>query len=270
MSPSLGYRVSPMWSVGAGLNLMYTFFGIQTAINTPVGPGDGELKLHDNQLGLGGQLSFLFEPSHCTRFGLVYNSAMKLNFNAVPAFSNLGVLRPVLESHGLLDADLALHMTVPQTLMLSLFHDLNPRWAVLSSVGWQNWSQFGRVGVELDSVNSRSLTVNRNYKDTWHGSVGFQYKTPYAWRLSSGIAYDSSMVDEKNLTPDMPVSKTWRFGFGAQYPLSCRSSLNFAYTLDWIGDMPINSQGGPLTGNLQGVYRNTALHFFGISYPKVL
>lgn len=270
MTPSLGYRFSPMWSVGAGLNLMYTFFRVKTAINTPAGVGDGELNIQDNRLGVGGQLSFLFEPNHCTRFGIVYNSAMKLNFNDVPEFSNLGALGTTLQNNGLLDADLALNMTVPQTIMFSIFHDLNAHFALLSSVGWQNWSQFGRVGIELDATNSRSLTVNRHYKDTWHGSLGFQYKTAYAWRFSSGIAYDSSMVDEMNRTPDMPVGKTWRFGLGAQYPLSCRSSLNFAYTLDWVGDMPLDNQGGPLTGNLQGVYRNTALHFFGISYQKIL
>jgi long-chain fatty acid transport protein len=29
--------------------------------------------------------------------------------------------------------------------MASVFHQLNPRWAVLGSVGWQEWSKFGQL-----------------------------------------------------------------------------------------------------------------------------
>lgn len=271
ITPSLAYRITPLWSAGLGLNLMYGLFKTNTAINTPSQPGDGYFSMQDKDLTIGGQVSFLFEPSHCTRFGLVYNSPMKLNFSDIPDFSNLGPsLTNTLRNNGLLDSDLDISMTVPQTLMISFFHELNRCWALLGSAGWQNWSQFGKVGIELDSINSPSLTVNRDYQDTWHSSIGMQYKSPYAWHFSSGIAYDSSMVTNANRTADVPVSQTWRFGLGAQYPLSCCSKINLAYTLNWIGNMPLDNEGGNLTGALEGVYPRVALHFFGISYERTL
>lgn len=271
VTPSLAYRITPLWSVGLGLNLMYGLFRTNTAINTPSQPGDGNCNMQDQDLAIGSQFSFLFEPNHCTRFGFVYNSPIKLQFKEIPEFSNLGSsLSTTLKNNGLLDSTLQINMTVPQTLMLSFFHDVNTRWAVLGSAGWQNWSQFGRVGIELDSINSTSLTVNREYQDTWHSSLGFQYKSAYAWNFSSGVAYDSSMVTNANRTADTPVGQTWRFGLGAQYPLSGCSKLNFAYTLNWIGNMPLDNEGGQLTGTLQGSYPRTALHFFGVSYERIL
>lgn len=268
--PSLAYQICPQWSVGVGLNAMIALFQAKTAINTPLDAGDGEVKFKDVDLGLGGQFSLMFKPSCHTRFGLVYNSEIDLKFSAIPQFSNLGALGAILQSNGVLGNGLSLEMTVPAQLMLSLFHDLNARWAVLSSTGWQNWSRFGDVGIQLDNASDTSIVVNRKYKDTWHGSLGFQYQASRAWLLSSGMAYDSSMEDPIHRTPGVPVGQTWRWGLGAQYRLDGKSSLHLCYTLNWIGNMDMEDKGGILTGNLEGVYRHTALHFVGISYQKVL
>lgn len=269
-TPSLAYRICPQWSIGAGLNTMMSLFQAKTAINTPSDPGDGEVKLKAIDLGVGGQLSLMFEPSCHTRFGLVYNSPMDLKFSDTPQFSNLGALGTILQSNGLIGKGLTLDMTVPQQLMFSVFYDLNTQWALLSSAGWQNWSRFGEVGIQLDNASDTSLVVNRKYKDTWHGSLGFQYQASRCWRLSSGAAYDSSMEDPIHRTPGVPIGQTWRWGLGAQYMFNSQSSIHFCYTLNWIGDMAMKDVGGTLTGNLEGVYRNTALHFVGISYQKVL
>ena len=63
---------------------------------------------------------------------------------------------------------------MPQAVMLSDYHELNNRWAVVGNMGWQDWSEFGKVGVSLTSQDASSLTVDRNYKDTWHVAVGCQ------------------------------------------------------------------------------------------------
>ena len=77
----------------------------------------------------------------------------------------------------------------------SCYHEIDPRWAVLGSVGWQQWSKFGEVEIGVDSNNPVGLTTRLNFKDTWHVAGGAQYKLSDAWLLNGGIAYDSGFQD---------------------------------------------------------------------------
>jgi hypothetical protein len=55
-----------------------------------------------------------------------------------------------------------------------------------------------------------SFEVDQNFKDTWHGSIGAQYRIADAWLWSIGFAYDSSPLDDKDRTPDFPTAHTFR------------------------------------------------------------
>ena len=99
--------------------------------------------------------------------------------------------------------------------MLSGYHELNAKWALMADVGWQNWSQFGEVDVGVDSANPSSLTKNLNYQDTWHGAIGAQYRASEQWLLSAGFAYDSSAVSDANRTLSLPMGQAYRLGLGA-------------------------------------------------------
>jgi long-chain fatty acid transport protein len=102
--------------------------------------------------------------------------------------------------------------------------------------------------------------VDRQYKDTWHAALGAQYQWSEPLLLSGGIAYDSEMVDEKDLTPDLPSGEMWRFGVGGQYAWSEALTLNCAYGLTWIGDLSMDINRGPLAGRVVGEYESMAIH----------
>ena len=150
---------------------------------------------------------------------------------------------------------------MPQALMLSAYHELNGRWAIMSNLGWQDWSEFGKVGVTVASEDASSLTVDRNYKDTWHVAVGTQYRVADPWLLTAGIAYDSSMVDDDDRTPDLPLGEAWRFGLGARYDWSKKLALGMGYTFLWSGDLDMDVNRGPLAGRVSGTYENTSMSF---------
>ena len=78
---------------------------------------------------------------------------------------------------------------------------------LMGNLGWQDWSEFGKVGVTMASEDTSSLTIDRNYKDTWHVAFGAQYRVADPWLLTAGVAYDSSMVDDEDRTPDLPMGK---------------------------------------------------------------
>jgi long-chain fatty acid transport protein len=267
LTPAVSYRIANWLSIGAGLNVMYGYLDNQVAINNiSDSRPDGQLKYNDNKWGLGGNFGILVEPQPETRLGLTYLTPVKLDFSAVPSFSGLGpVLDTVLRNRGLTSNNLDLGVTVPQMIMFSLYRELNPKWALLGNVGWQNWSQFGKVDVQINSVNPSSLTVNNSYNDTWHAALGAQYRPSPVWTFTGGLAYDSSAVDNDKRTVTLPMGEAWRFALGAQYAFNPTLLLGASYELIWTGNMSVNQSRGPLAGTVSGDYNNTNISVLALN-----
>src|SRR5208283_5987271 len=103
-------------------------------------------------------------------------------FSAKPSLSNPGALAslPIFQNQ------LNVGMTVPQSVMVGVYQELNPQWALMADVGWQNWSRFGEVGIGYDPARP-GLTVQLHYDDTWHGAIGAQYKASEQWQFTGGF-----------------------------------------------------------------------------------
>jgi long-chain fatty acid transport protein len=265
--PAVAYRVNDWFSVGLGVSALYGVFEKKAAVNN-VDPGlpDGKLEIEDQDLTYQVNLGVLVEPREGTRFGLRYLSEADLEYTDNVKFSGLGPgLTTALGSSGLLNARIGLEMTMPQTIMFSAYHELTEKWAIMGNLGWEEWSEFGMVGVGVSAVDASTLTVDRNYNDTWHAALGAQYRLSEPWLLSAGVGYDSSMVDEEDMTPDLPMGEQWRFGLGTQYKKSEKLTVGLGYQLMWMGDLDMDLNRGPLAGRVSGTYEDTAMHFINFN-----
>ncbi len=266
VQPALAYRATDWLSLGIGVVALYGVLEEKAAVNN-IGPNqpDGKLKIEDSDWTYQVNLGVLVEPRKGTRFGLTYLSEGDLKFKDKPNFSNLGPgMKAALGANGLLDAKVKIDFTMPQALMFSGYHELNNRWAIMGNLGWQDWSEFGKVGVAVASEDTSNLTIDRNYKDTWHVAVGTQYRVADPWLLTAGVAYDSSMVDDKDRTPDLPLGEAWRFGLGARYDWSKKLALGVGYTFLWSGDLDMDVNRGPLAGKVSGTYENASMNFINL------
>jgi long-chain fatty acid transport protein len=249
--PSASFQVTDWLSVGAGLNAMYGYLDSHVAVNNLVGP-DGQMGLKNVTWGFGADAGILVQLDPKTRFGVTYLSPVDLNFKATPSFTGLG---PVLGAVLANPPKLNLGVTVPQSVMVSGYHELNDYWAVMADFGWQQWSRFGDVQVGVESGGT--TTLNLQYQDTWHGALGGQYRPSDKWVFSGGVAYDSSAVDSANRTVTVPMGQTWRFGLGAQYQLSKAINIGAAETFMWIGDMSVDQGSNTsLRGRVSGSFND--------------
>ncbi len=255
--PAVSYQATDWLSIGAGLNAMYGYMSAETAVRTG-GAGDGQLELNDETWGFGANAGLLITPSEGTRFGITYLSPVKLDFEDRPSFSNLGPLGDAIFTN---PPQLDLGVTVPQSVMLSVYHELSPKWAILANLGWQNWEQFGKVDVGVDSTNPQDLTADLDYQDTWHGAIGAQFRASAAWLLSAGAAYDSAAVEDQDRTLGLPMGEAYRFGLGAQWQLSEAVALGAAYEFMWVGDMPV-TQESVYRGRVSGSFEDSWFSFF--------
>ncbi len=283
--PSVAYRVNEKLSLGASVNAMYGKLKNQVAINVPdpLRPGvilpinrstsDGRLELDDGTWGWGVNLGAMYEVSPATRVGLTWNSQVKLKFEPTLEFSSLPAgYRTLLQATGLYNATLGLDITVPQQVMLSGFHQATDRWALLASVGWQQWSKFGRPQIGLvDSGNPNTITADLDYKDTWHVAAGAQYRISQPWLLNFGIAYDSGFQPSGHISPALPANSQWRFGVGLQNDVS--QTFNWGLAAEWAygGDLDVNNRSAlPVTaggrGDLVGSFNNASVFFLAANF----
>ncbi|HDX8346310.1 TPA: outer membrane protein transport protein [Aeromonas dhakensis] len=231
-APSLAYRVDDHWSVGASLIAMH---GALEASLDMTPNGSTSQAFSDSDWAYGTSFGVLYELDQDSRIGLSYVSELKWELDD----------QPLSRLNG---AGLGVEMMIPQTLTLSGYHRLNPQWALLASANWQQWSRFGEVDL---ASGQQSRTLDMQYQDTWHLSLGTQFDVTPALRLSSGIGYDSSAVDDVHRTVTLPLGESWRWGLGA------------SYTLAWLGDMAVDQQGVGRP-QLSGTYHNSYLSFLSI------
>jgi long-chain fatty acid transport protein len=194
-----------------------------------------------------------------------------MSFSAPAEFSNLAPgISTLLSNRGLLNANVDLGVKVPQQVMASLFHQVNPRWAVPGSVGWQQWSKFGKVEVGVDSNNPTSLTTNLDYEDTWHAALGAQYRLSDPWLLNFGVAYDSKFQGA-TISPMLPTNDAWRFGAGVQNQYSKTFSWGFSAEYAYEGTLDVDKRSAaPVAlggrGDLVGSYPDTGMFFFAANF----
>jgi len=266
IQPAVAWKVNDQWSFGAGIAAVYGMFEDKVAINRVLDdiPSDGQLKLKDEDWSVQFNLGLLYEPVPGTRLGLTYLSEADLDFEDTPDFSGFGsILEDRLSQRG---RKIDLGVTMPQTIMFSIYHDVNERLSLMGNLGWQDWSEFGKIDIGISGGElNPSITTDLDYDDTWHVAFGMQYRVSEPWLLSAGIAYDSAMLDEDQLSPSLPVGETWRFGLGGQYAWSKNVTLGMAYELAWVGDLDMDVERGPLAGRVSGTYENVAIHFIALN-----
>jgi len=271
LEPVYSYKVDEKLSLGIGPRIMYAYYRTEAAVDNNVlglgsGRSDGRLEYEDTDIGVGLNMGALYHLNERMDIGLAYTSKVDLDFEDRPTFDNINnpLLNTALQTANISSLELA--MQVPQTLLLSTSYILDPQWKLLSSLGWQDWSQFGDIGVEVEAdADAGSVTtgVDRKYKDTWHASLGAQYQASRQLRWSMGIGYDSSMVDDQDRTVDNPAGDAWRFAGGLNYAVDDSLKLHAAYTLVWLGDMDLSQSKSRSGETLSGSYDSTALHIVG-------
>jgi long-chain fatty acid transport protein len=154
-------------------------------------------------------------------------------------------------------------MKMPQSLMAGIFHQVNDKWAVLGSVGWDDWSRFSRVHVRIDGTQVNTV-VDAGFKDTWHFGVGAQYQYTPKLMLTAGFSYDTAMVNDAKRPITLPLGDMYRYGLGFKYQKSEDLLLGGGLSFLWEGDLKVKPGGGGVEGQVSGRYENISITFLSL------
>ncbi len=243
--PSVAYKINNWLSLGGGPQIMYADLELKTKAPPPI--GNGEVKIDGDDVAYGYGIGALLELSEQTRFGIVYQSEIEPDFSGDVKFSGGAVSA---------DAGVDTKITLARFIRISGYHELNDRWALLGTVGWEDWSAFKDINISTDRGSQK---ISRNWKDTWKFAAGVHYRPVEKWLLQLGFAYDTSPVDSDDRTPDMPIDRQIRYATGAQYQWSDRLSTGAQFVYADYGKAKIDND------LLKGDYKRNDLFFFALN-----
>ena len=264
VQPTLAYKVNDWLSVGAGAGLTLGYLYDKSRIDTlDPNRGDGKLRVSDADFAVQGNLGIMIEPSARTRFGLRYLTETDLDFKDGAHISGVGPgfdLDPDFDltspANGI---DLGLKM--PQSLMASAYHQLNDKWSLLGSVGWDEWSAFGKIHVRVEGTELKT-EVDEGFRDVWHFGTGAEYHYSPKLTLTGGVSYDTSMMAGATRPIMVPLGTMYRYGLGFQYRKREGMTLGGGFTFMHEGSLPVKPGSGGLTGQVSGKYSDkTSLSF---------
>ncbi len=250
-NPNIAYRVNNWLSLGAGATITYADVTYRLAappINPPVG-GQSQAKVDGDDIEFGFNLGALVDLSPRTRIGAIYVSEIEPEFSGDLTVDTIG------PSFGT-SSDLTL--TYPQLARVGVYHELNDQWALLGTVGWEDWSAFDEL---LLSVANGAVPIPTGWEDTYHFSGGVHYRPKEDWLLQAGITYDTSPVGRSDRSAYLPIDRQIRYAVGAQYKWTEQKSIGAAFEYIDLGEAGIDDP-----ALLTGEYDTNRIFMFALNF----
>lgn len=262
VNPTVAYKVSDTLSVGAGINVQYAeailsnaidfgLIGRLSGLRTLPQQADGKVEIKGEDVSVGYNAGLLYEPTQTTRFGLAYRSRITHDLEGEADFIVPAIARPLRAKGQFTDTDAAAKLKLPDSLSLSAYHEISPKWAIMGDLTWTNWSRFEELRIQFDNPAQPDTVQPENWKDTFRVGLGINHTLNRALTLRAGVAFDPSPVRDGFETPRLPGGdRTW-LSVGASFRPSPALRFDIGYTHIFVGDSSIN-QSSPTSGNLRG------------------
>ncbi|WP_282176971.1 outer membrane protein transport protein [Vibrio nereis] len=237
-----GYQVTETVSIGGGVRYVMGegSFGAtvpsQTAAVSPLNEGDTLKYMEGDDTAWGWQVGAAWQLAQNHRIGVTYKSAVDLKLEGYATGAGFG-LTGGKKDNGYMN------LSLPATAELASFHQLSEKLALHASFNWTDWSSFEKLEAQLENLGTQMVKVE-NWEDNYRFAVGATYQVDPKLALRTGIAYDTSAVNDKNRTITIPeTDRTW-LSLGASYDVTKQFTLDGGFTYIIAKDAPITESRG--------------------------
>lgn len=222
INPNIAYKINEQFSVGAGIRYVMGegHFGATNPadMSTPVGtlPKGTNLKYMEGEDNAWGwQLGTAWQINDDNRIGFNYRSAVDLNLEGHAEGFSFNPMNPEQKFDG------SMELSLPATAELASFHQLTEQLAIHASFNWTDWSSFEKLEANIPALGSdKKLIKQENWKDNYRLAVGSTYQLNQAVVLRTGVAYDTSAVNDDNRTQTIPETDRLWLSVGAGYQVT--------------------------------------------------
>ncbi|MCB1792741.1 MAG: outer membrane protein transport protein [Gammaproteobacteria bacterium] len=274
INPAIAYKVNDRLTLGAGLSAQYLKARLSNAIDFgsidaavlggaagTAGPGsaDGVGEVEGDSWGFGFNLGLLFQVTDATRIGMQFRSEIDHDVEGDAKFYGGGqaavsaVILGGLGQRQFVDTNVSADVKLPATASFSVYHQLNPEWAVVADYTWTGWNTLKELRFDFDSNQADAVTTFK-WKNTDRFGVGTIYSPAgSAWAYRVGVAYDESPIpDAQHRTPRLPGEDRLWVALGAGFSPSPNMRFDFGYAHLFVDDPKINKNASIVPLNEDG------------------
>jgi long-chain fatty acid transport protein len=256
-SPALtfagAWKVSDQISIGASVIAQRTSATLQQAIDLGAilaGPtngallpqeadGRGTLKGSDWSWGFG--LGLLWKPTDADRIGLNFHSQIDHTINGRATFEVPSNVLPLFNGAFTNTSGIA-DINTPAFASGSWWHTLDERWSFGVDLTYTHWSSFQNLVVNY--ANPAQAQFNSpatfDFKNTWFGSIGGDYRLDDQWTLRGGLAYDETPTVDAHRDPRIPDGSRRWLAVGVGWKASDTLRFDASYAHLFVSNGSIN------------------------------
>ena len=278
-NPNLAWKLNEKLSFGAGVSIQYAQADLKMAKKA----GNLELaqsEIDADSLAWGWNVGVMWTPVENVRLGLSYRSKVKhdakgdLTVNANTTLID-GILQAHPEMADALGGLKALNgvnpgyatLATPAWVMATAAWDVNDAVSLYGTLRYADWSSFKKLDIQTEMAGHKvtASSVNNQWKDTWLGSVGADWRVTPAWTLRGGIGYETSAIDNpRTRTTIIPDANRWWFTLGTSYKFTDNLQLDAsAAHLRGVGDRSVYS-GENGSGEKVGEFERLDAYLLGV------
>jgi len=256
VQPTVSYRFNDKLSIGFGP----TFNRIDGELQSATLNG-GRVKVKGDDTAMGFNAGVLYEITPQTRMGVTYHSKVEFELEGDTKLSGAG-FGPFVGKY-----DASLDLTTPESVDVSLTHELNDDWTLYAGAMWTRWSRFEAIVIENEGMSPmlpssvQTIVEEQDWHDTWSYAIGAAYKLNRTWTLRSGLAFDQSPTNNVHRSPRIPTGDRTAVSFGLAWNPTDDVTVDLAYSYLWEEDTKVRRE-SPTRGVYNATYENSA-HGFG-------
>lgn len=247
--PSIAYQLSPDFSLGFGLNILYGHLSAYELKNNILNAATINFSGSDWDWGF--SLSGLYQYTQYTFIGIHYKSSVKFELGEqknLPA----GTI-----------AYLDSRTKFAQGLNVSIRHEYTPNLILLADAGWSDWSEADFQNVIINAVVPSHL--ERQWQDTWRIAGGVEYDWDQCLKLRAGLSYDTNPSKRSTTYPDAPLTGALRASFGFSLKLAQGYTVSASYSYLRYRDVDLRNVVLPLGAVLSGYFKPASRHYLGLT-----
>lgn len=238
LQPTISYAFNDKVSIGFGPTINRIDGKLESSLSlNPLAPAsqDGQVKIKGDDTALGYNIGILVQATDSTRVGLTYHSKVKyeLEGDTKVNYSLLGQLGQNPNQK----YDASLDVTTPESVDMSVTHQLDDQWTLYAGSTWTRWSRLKEISVENSGVPAAlsargfgTITEEQNWHDTWAHAIGASYQLNKQWVLRTGLSFDQSPTNNHDRSPRIPTGDRKIFSLGAGWSPTDDLTIDVAYS----------------------------------------
>jgi long-chain fatty acid transport protein len=266
INPSLSYKFSDQFSVGAGVRAIYVDGKVKSAGVVMPPSVTARRDMDGDSVEMGYNLALTARPVKEMNLSLTYRSEVDLG---VEGHADLATNSPV--GTATYSGDTGVEIPLPAVLAVAISYTFFDQLTVELEYDRTYWSEYENLDFTYPrSLGNAVLTSAfdspkaKNWKDTDAWRLSFAYDLKNNWILMAGFAIDENPVPDSTLGFELPDSDALLYSVGVRYAINKDMELGVAYLYDDKESRSVSN------GTVSGEFEDAAAHLLTIGFTYKL